>query len=166
MRNHGFSLQFERTFLIPPYPFKYDQDGKSDEHLENVCRAVQPRYSQKALIENTQDLIPRLSDAVGPEDDPANDDENKGQKHLATFLNVRQEAVLSYCVAVLAVLAHQDKREEEQRMVCAPGNERPVHPVPEPAHKENDKGIADDFCLGAAASTKGDVNIIPEPGCQ
>ena len=73
---------------------------------------------------------------------------------------------MSYCVAVLAVLSHKDQWQEQQRVICSPCDERPVRPVPESTQKENDESIADDLGLGTAASTKGDVNIIPEPGCQ
>ena len=49
-------------------------------------------------------------------------------------------------------------------MVGTPGNECPVGTMPESAEKEDDKGVTDDFCLGAAAATKWDINIVAKPG--
>ncbi len=51
-------------------------------------------------------------------------------------------------------------------MICTPGDECPVGPVPEAADKKYDERVADNFRLGASAAAERNVDIVAEPGCQ
>ena len=52
------------------------------------------------------------------------------------------------------------ERGEEQRIVEAPGHERPVGPVPEAREGEHDEGVA---CLVRPPAAEGDVEVVAEP---
>ena len=51
-------------------------------------------------------------------------------------------------------------------MVSTPGDEGPIGPMPQSAHQEDDKRVADDLRFRAAATAEGDIDIIPEPCSQ
>lgn len=78
------------------------------------------------------------------EDDPAEDNKEKGTENLEGFFPCGQESSFGYLVGVFAVFAKEDEREEEKCMVCTPSNKRPVGTMPETGEKENDKRVADD----------------------
>ena len=87
------------------------------------------------------------------ENDPAEDDEKKGTEDLEGFAPCGEKAetlgaggvkIRANLVGVFAVFAEEDEREEEEGMVCAPGNKSPVRTMPKTGEEENDKRVADD----------------------
>ena len=51
-------------------------------------------------------------------------------------------------------------------MIGTPGDKSPVSPMPETAEEEDNKRVANNLCLGAAATAEWDIHIIPEPSGQ
>ena len=87
------------------------------------------------------------------EDDPAEDDEKEGTEDLEGFAPCWEKAetlgaggvkIRANLVGVFAVFAEEDEREEEEGMICAPGNKRPVRAMPETGEEEDGKSVADD----------------------
>lgn len=61
-------------------PFGYQQQENKQQAA--LCSRVIHRRAQQARIENPADVFPRLSDALGAEDYPADDDKHERQQHL------------------------------------------------------------------------------------
>ncbi len=65
---------------------------------------------------------------------------------------------------MLSVLSQEHKREEEQRVIRSPSNERPVRPVPKSADEENNQSVAHNLPLAAPAAAERDVDVVAKPG--
>ena len=68
------------------------------------------------------------------------------------------------CVAAVDVA--EQKRQEAERVECAPEDECPVGTVPQPGNEEDDEGVADFLGRGGAASAEGNVEVVAEPGVE
>ncbi len=155
------TAQLKRMLTLPLQPF-HDQHDADAEGETRDAGSVRP--GEQTLREDALDIAPGVGDTVRPEYDPPEDDEQESQQHLSDLLEGGEQASVGDHVAIFAVLAQQDQREEKQGVVRAPGDEGPVGPVPESADQEDDEGVADDLGLRAAAAAQGDVHIVPEPG--
>ena len=87
------------------------------------------------------------------ENDPTEDDEKEGTEDLEGFAPCGEKAetlgaggvkIRADLVGVFAVFAEEDEREEEEGVVCAPGNKCPVRTMPETGEEEDGKRVADD----------------------
>lgn len=76
------------------------------------------------------EIFPRHADALRPEDNPPNHRPEERQQHLPSLLQGWEEAAFGHLVGVLAVLARQYQREEQDGVVRAPSDERPVGAMP------------------------------------
>ena len=65
---------------------------------------------------------------------------------------------------MLSVFVQQEQRDEAERMEGSPQNESPVRPMPESRHDKENEGVPDLLELPATAASKGDVEIVAEPG--
>lgn len=64
---------------------------------------------------------------------------------------------------VPAVAPREDQRQEQQRVVGAPGDECPVRAVPEPADEEDDQRVAEHHPFRTPAAAQRDVDVVAEP---
>ena len=144
-----------------PLDQQHNDDGKAEPRHAGCVRTREQRRGAY-----TPHVIPRLPDAVGPEDDPPDGGQEEGQQHLSGLLQGREKPSLSDRILVFPVLADEDKRQEKNRMERAPGDKRPVRPMPQTADQEDHEGVPDDLRLGAPASAQRDIHVIPEPGGQ
>ena len=70
-------------------------------------------------------------DVSRTENNPPNHRQKERHQHLTNFLESREDAPLGHLVGVLAVLARQNQRQEQNGVVRALGDEGPVGAVPE-----------------------------------
>ena len=85
-----------------------------------------------------------MNNTLGPENYPSKDDKHKSKEHLKKFFPRRQQSSFGDLVGVFAVFAEEDEREEEEGMVCAPGNKCPIGAMPKAGEEEDGKRVADD----------------------
>ena len=111
-------------------------------------------------------ILPGLPNTLRPENNPPNHRQEESQKHLPQFLEGREDAPFGHLVGVLAVLAREDERQEQNGVVRAPGDEGPVGAVPETRQQEDDEGVAHHLGFRDAAAAQRDVDEIPEPSRQ
>ena len=144
------------------------------QHNDNKqIRGPHSRPSEKSIaspkrskLHHPPKILPSHPDALRPENNPPNDRQKERQKHLPGLLEGREQSSFGHLVGVLAVLARQYQRQEQNGVVRAPGDERPVRAVPETRQQEDDEGVPDDLGLRDATAAQGDVDIIPEPSRQ
>ena len=111
-------------------------------------------------------IIPCLVNVLRAEDNPSDNNQQEGDKHLAYLFYIRKQAALGYHVFVLAILAHDEQRQEQQSVKSSPADESPVGSVPKAADQEYNQCVAHRFPFAASASAQRNVNIIAEPGCE
>ena len=87
---------------------------------------------------------PCFCNALGTEDDPADDDKAEGDEHLQGFAPSGEKATFGDLVGVFAVCTKENEREEEDGVICSPRKECPIGTVPDAGYKEDDERIADD----------------------
>ena len=131
-----------------------------------TSKFLENRDGKQRQIAYSAEILPRLSDAFSPKDDPSDHGQEERQKHLSSLLESRQDASFSHLIGVFAVLARQDQGQEQEGVVGAPYDESPVGAMPEAAHQEYDERVPYHLCPGDAAAAQGDVDIVPEPGGQ
>ena len=155
--------QIQTVFLVAHEPL--DQNHYDDGHAKSRhAGSVRPGEQRRGA--HAPHIVPSLPDAIGPEDNPTDGRQEEGQQHLPNLLQGRQKPPLRHRVPVFPVLADEDKRQEKDRMECAPGDERPVRPMPKTAHQEDHECVPDNLRLGAPATAQRNIHVIPEPGRQ
>ena len=110
--------------------------------------------------------MPCLADALRPEDDPADHHQHERQHHLTRLLERGQHPALGHLIRVLPVPPQQNQRQEQQGVIRAPRDERPVRTVPETAHKEDHERVPHHPRLRHPAPAQRNVHIVPEPRRQ
>ncbi len=154
--------------LLPPLqPFHHqhnnDEQVRRPQFMKGEESVARP---QSAELKHSLKALPSHPNALCPENNPPNDRQEERQQHLPCFLQGREDASFGHLVGVLAVLARQYQRQEQQCVVRSPGDERPVGAVPETAQEEDDKSVSYDFRLRNAAAAQRNIDIIAEPSRQ
>ena len=121
---------------------------------------------KRSELHHPPKILPSHPDALGPEDNPPKHRQEERQQHLPGLLEGREDAPFGHLVGVLAVLARQYQRQEQNGVVRAPGDEGPVGAVPETRQQEDDEGVAHHLGLRDTAAAQGNVDVIPEPSRQ
>ena len=95
--------------LVALEPLHNDEKGEVDEQRVN---AGVIRDRENIALTYAADIFPCLSDCFCAEDNPADNNESKGKKHLQGFTPSREKATFGDLVGVFAVCAKKDKWKE------------------------------------------------------
>ena len=144
-------------------PLNNYHNGNENEQWNIIYPRFKPRHAQQARLKNPAHVFPRLPDALGAEDYPADDDKRERQQHPGKFPERGQKPPFRHDIGVFPIFPEQNQRQEKQCVVRTPCDERPVGAVPEPAHQEDYERVAYHFRLRDAASAERDVDIVAEP---
>ena len=111
-------------------------------------------------------IFPCLGDGFCAEDNPAEDDEEEGKENLEGFAESGKETSFGDLVGVFAVHAEEDEWQEEDCVVRAPSDKRPISAMPKAGEQENDESVADYFPFDNTTTTERNIDIISEPCCK
>ena len=112
------------------------------------------------------------------ENNPTQYYKRKCQQYLSALFPCRQQSSFRNLIRVFAVFAEEDEREEEEGVVCAPGNKSPVRTMPKAGEEEDGKRVADDnkFLVTVwildidrdfrTATAERDIHVIAESSSQ
>ncbi len=106
---------------------------------------------------------PRVADAVGAENYPAQEYQHERQPHEERLPERGEDTPLGHDAHILPILLREDERHEQKSMIRSPRHESEIRAVPQAAHQKNHECIAHDLGFRASAAAQRNVDIIPEP---
>ena len=121
--------------------------------MEKVIGGLPVRCSAQA--QHGLEIGPGIGGGGGAEQHPANHDRQQG---IAAAENPGQPGQ--------PPSPQQLFPRQQQEEPCAPQHEGPRRPVPQPGEQPHSRQVEDVPNGGAAASSQGDIDVIPEPGGQ